>query len=331
MKADSANRDRPERKFADARLRYQFFLFLICLLASISFWLLIKLSNEYTLSFRIPVKIENVPNNRFLSGISDSTIEISLNAQGYKLIILRYFDHPKPLFIDISNSKKSVNIDEINTDFQLMPLVRRYSGSMGFVNEIRSVHPEQITVKTNMLFSKTVPVRLTTEISFAPQYLQFEPSLIIPSNVSVYGTRAMVDSVKVAQPEVIKLKNLSESFVSFVHLNRNTQINKPYFKPSTVRVTIPVQKFTEGSVEVSIKLTNQLPGKNIKLFPDKATVSCIVSMRDYKKLDSSLFNVNAELSKSDNLYHLAVTIAPNYVRNVKVTPEKVEYLVLRKR
>jgi len=329
VKADSANRDKPERKFADARLRYQFFLFLFCLLASISFWLLIKLSNEYTLSFSIPVKIANVSNGRILTGISDSTIEISLKAQGYKLIVLRYFDHPKPLFIDISNIKKTGSIDEINTDLQLMPLVRRYSGSMGFINEIRAVHPEQITVKTNRLYRKTVPVRLTTDISFAPQYLQFEPSLIKPSNVSVYGTRAMIDSVQIAQPEVIKIKNLSESVVMYVHLNHDTQINKPYFDPSTVQVTIPVQKFTEGRVEVSIKLPKQLPNKNIKLFPDKAIISCIVSMSDFKKLDSSLFNVNAELSKSDNLYHLKVTAAPDYVRNVKVTPEKVEFLILR--
>ena len=329
MKADSANRDRPERKFADARLRYQFFLFLFCLLASISFWLLIKLSNEYTLSFTIPVKIANVSKDRILTGISDSTIEISLKAQGYKLIVLRYFDHPKPLFIDISNSKKSDNIDEINTDLQLMPLVRRYSGSIGFINEIRAVHPEQLTVKTNRLYSKTVPVRLTTDISFAPQYLQFESSLIKPSSITVYGTHAMIDSVQVAQPEVIKIRNMTESIVTYVHLNSNTQINKPYFNPSTVQVTIPIQKFTEESVEVIIKLINPLPGKNIKLFPDKAVVSCIVSMKDYKKLDSRLFTVNAELSNSDNLYHLTVTTAPDYVRNVKVTPEKVEYLVLR--
>jgi hypothetical protein len=329
VKADSANRDRHERKFADARLRYQFFLFLFCLLASISFWLLIKMSNEYTLSFTIPIKIANVSKDRILTGISDSTIEISLKAQGYKLIVLRYFDHPKPLFIDISNSKKSDNIDEINTDLQLMPLVRRYSGSIGFINEIRAVHPEQLTVKTNRLYSKTVPVRLTTDISFAPQYLQFEPSLIKPSSITVYGTHAMIDSVQVAQPEVIKIRNMTESMVTYVHLNKNTQINKPYFNPSTVQVTIPIQKFTEESVEVIIKLINPLPGKNIKLFPDNAVVSCIVSMKDYKKLDSRLFTVNAELSNSDNLYHLTVTTAPDYVRNVKVTPEKVEYLVLR--
>jgi len=329
VKADSANRDRPERKFSDARLRYQFFLFLFCLVASISFWLLIKLSNEYTVSFRIPVKIVNVPKNRILTGISDSTLQITLKATGYKLIVLKYLDHPKPLFIDLSNSKKSENIDEINSDMQLMPLIRRYSATLGFINEVRTLHPEQLSLKMNRLYRKSVPVKLTADISFAPQYLQFEPSLIKPSYVSVCGTRAMIDSVQVAQPEVIKIRNLTESVVTYVHLNSNTQLNKPYFLPSTVQVTIPVQKFTEESVEVIIKLINPLPGKNIKLFPDKAIVSCIVSMKDYKKLDSRLFTVNAELSKSDNLYHLTVTTAPDYVRNIKVTPEKVEYLVLR--
>ena len=329
MKADSANRDKPERKFADARLRYQFFLFLFCLLASVSFWLLIKLSNEYTFSFTIPVKIANVSNGRILTGISDSAIQISLKAQGYKLVLLKYIENPKPLFIDILIDKKAAKAEEISTDLQLMPLVRRYSASLGFFNEIRVVRPELLTIKTNRLYTKTVPVKLSSDITFAPQYLQFEPSLIKPSSVTVYGTRAMIDSVHVAQPEVIRIRNMAESVVSYIHLNSNTLINKPYFNPSTVQVAIPVQKFTEESVEVIIKLTDPLPGKNIKLFPDKAVVSCIVSMKDYKKLDSRLFTVNAELSNSDNLYHLTVTTAPDYVRNVKVTPEKVEYLVLR--
>jgi hypothetical protein len=329
VKADSANRDKPERKFADARLRYQFFLFLFCLLASISLWLLIKLSNEYTLSFTIPVKISNVSKGRILTDISDSTIQISLKAMGYKLLLLRYIENPKPLYIDFTIDKKAEKADEINTDLQLMPLVRRYSASLGFFNEIRAIHPELLTIKTNRLYSKTVPVKLLTDFTFAPQYLQFEPSLIKPSCVTVYGTRAMIDSVQVAQPEVIKIRNLNENVVTYVHLNNNTQINKPYFSPYTVQVTIPVQKFTEESVEVIIKLSVPLPGKNIKLFPDKAVVSCIVSMKDYKKLDSRLFTVSAELSNLDNLYHLTVITAPDYVRNVKVTPEKVEYLVLR--
>ena len=329
MKADSANRDKHIRKFADARLRYQFFLFLISLIASISFWLLIKLSNEYTLSFRISVKYTNVPHTRILTDVSDSSFQITLKAQGYKLILLRYINNPKPLFIDLSNSGKAKNIEEINSDLPLLPLVRKYSASLGFVNEIRSVQPEQITVKMNKLYSKSVPVKLTTDISFAPQYLQFEPYLVKPSTVLVFGSRRMVDSVRYAQPEIIKIRNIAESIVRYVRLNSDMQNNKPYFLPSRVQVTVPVQKFTEESIEVPIKLPNQVPGHNIKLFPDKAVISCIIAMKNYKKLDSGLFTVSAVLSKSDNLYHLTVTNAPDYVRNIKITPEKVEYLVLR--
>jgi hypothetical protein len=116
--------------------------------------------------------------------------------------------------------------------------------------------------------------------------------------------------------------------VRFVHLNSNRQKNKPYFVPSLLQVTIPVEKFTEVSLDVPINLPGQLPGHTIKLFPEKASVSCIVPMKDYKRLDSRRFSVCAVLLKSDNLYHLKVTAAPGFVRNVKVTPDKVEYLVL---
>ena len=329
MKADSENREKHVRKFADARFRYQFFVFVICLIASIAFWLLIKLSNEYTLSFRIPVKFVNVPHTRILTGVSDSNFQITLKAQGFKLINLRYFGDLKPMSIDLSNNNPTGNTDEITTVLPLLPLVHKYSTSLGFVNEVRSVHPEQVSVKTNRLYCKIVPVKLNTDISFAPQYLQFEPYALKPSTVTVFGSRKMVDSVQYAQSEVIKIRNMAVSVVRNIHLNSDFQNNKPYFLPSHIQVTIPIQKFTEESIEVPIRLPNQMPGHNIKLFPDKAMVSCFVSMKDFKKLDSRLFTISAELSKSDNLFHLTVSTAPDFVRNIKVTPEKVEYLVLR--
>jgi len=329
VKADNADRDRHVRKFVNARLRYQFFVFLICLIASITFWLLIKLSNEYTLSFKIPVRYTNVPHTRILTGISDSSIQITLKAQGYKHILLRFIDNPKPLIISLANIDNHKNIEEISSSQLLLPLVRKYSVSLGFANEVSSVHPEQISVKMNRLYCKSVPIKINTDFSFAPQYLQFDPISVKPSTVTVFGTRTMVDSVKFAQPEIIKISKMNVSMVRFVHLNTNMQKNQPYFVPSLVQVAIPVQKFTEVSFEISIKLPDQTPGHTIKIFPDKATVSCIVSMKDYKKLDSRLFNVSAVLMKSDNLFHLMVTTAPDFVRNVKVTPDKVEYLVLR--
>ena len=310
-------------------MRYQFFLFFICLIASISFWLLIKLSNEYTLSFKIPVKYTNVPHTRILTGVSDSSIQITLKAQGFKLILLRFIDNPRPLIISLTNIDKHKNIEEISSSQFLLPLVRKYSASLGFDNEVSSVHPEQISVKMNRLYCKSVPIKLNTDFSFAPQYLQFDTTSIKPSTVTVFGTHKMVDSVQFAQPEVAKVHNMSTSMVRFVHLNANMQKNQPYFIPSLVQVTIPVQKFTEVSVEISIILPDQIPGHTIKIFPEKASVSCIVSMKDYKRLDSRLFTVSAVLMKSDNLFHLMVTKAPNFVRNVKVTPDKVEYLLLR--
>ena len=329
MKTDSVYREKHGRKFVDARLRYQFFVFITCLIASVSFWLLIKMSNEYTLTFIIPVKFTDVPKTLIMTGVSDSTIQVTLKAQGYKLVLLKYFNNPKPLLITLVNSDKTLKNEEITSNQFLMPLVRRYSSFLGFTNEVRSVHPEQINVKMSRLYSKSVPVILSTDISFAPQYLQFDSSSVKPSTVTVYGTHAMVDSIQCAKPEVVKIRNMTVSTVRYVHLNPDRHKNNYYFLPSRVQVSIPVQKFTEVNVEVPIKLPGQVPGNTIKIFPDKAFVSCIVSMKDYKRLNAQLFTVSAVLMKADNLYHIKVTTAPDFVRNVKVTPDKVEYLVLR--
>lgn len=329
MKADIANRERHNLKFANARLRYQFFVFITCMIASISFWLLIKLSNEYTLAFTIPVHFVGVPNTRILTGTSDTSIQVTIKAQGYKLLMLHYLNNPKPLDLSLSIPNLNKKTEVITKDIPLMPLLRKYSTTLNFANEIRSVHPELISVKLNRMYCKSVPVKMLLDVSFAPQYQQFEPSVVKPENVTVFGTRSMVDSVKIAQTEVIHMHGLKENGFRMVKLNSNFLINKPFFIPSLISVTVPVQKFTEKSVDVHIQLTNQVPGRTIKLFPDKTVVSCLVSMKDYQKLDARLFSVNAVLNPTDNLYHLEIVTSPEFVRNIKLTPDKVEYLVLR--
>lgn len=330
MKADSVNREKNLRKVVTARLRYQLFVFFICFIASLVLWILIKLSNEYTLSFNIPLKYVNPPVGRIVTNVSDTTIQISLKAQGYKLVVLRYFENPKPIVVDLSKSVFSTShAEEILFNLPLDPIVRKHSATLGFTNEVRSIHPEQINIKLGKLYHKTILVRVLSDLTFAPQYLQFEPVLITPSQVVVFGTKDVVDSIKSVNTTSLRLRNIDKPETRLVNLMVGENYRKMFYAPSHVLITIPVQKFTEASINVPISLNEQFENKKISTYPDKAIVSCIVPMKDYSKLESRMFTVTASSTEKDNMLHLNVTSAPSFVKNVKVTPDKVEYLVLQ--
>jgi hypothetical protein len=330
VKADGVNREKPLRKMVTARLRYQLFVFLVCFIVSLSLWVLIKLSNEYTISFKIPLSIVKPPVGRIVTNVSDSTIQISLKAQGYKLVVLRYFEDPKPIVVDLSKTVSPKNhAEEVLFNHPLIPVVRKYSSALGFSNEVRSIHPEQINVRLSKLYHKTIPVRVLTDLTFAPQYLQFEPLLINPTRVTVYGTKDVVDSIKTVNTSSLRLRNIDATETRLVDLLVGNSFHKMYYIPSHVVITIPVQKFTEASVDVPISLNAQFEDQKISTYPDKAVVSCIVPMKDYAKLESRMFTVTASSTGKDNMLHLNVTASPSFVKNIKVTPDKVEYLVLR--
>ena len=330
MKADSANREQPLRKMVNARLRYQFFVFIVCLIVSMLLWILIKLSNEYTISFKIPLSVIKPPVGRIVTNVSDTTIQISLKAQGYKLVVLRYFEHPKPIVVDLSKSVSTRNkAEEISFNQPLVPIVRRYSAALGFSNEVHSIHPEQINIRLNKLYHKTIPVKVFTDLSFAPQYLQFEPVQVNPSRVMVFGTKDVVDSIKSVNTASVHMRNIDITETRLVDLLLGKSYRKMYFVPSHILITVPVQKFTEASIDVPITLEAKFLNQKISTYPDKAKVSCIVPMKDYTKLEASMFTIMAKSTGKDNMLHLEITSFPSFVKNIKITPEKVEYLVLR--
>ncbi len=330
MKADSVNRERPPHTMVTARLRYQFFVFIISFIISLSLWIMIKLSNEYTISFKIPLTAVNPPAGRIITSVSDTTIQISLKAQGYKLFVLRYFENPMPIMVDFSKSAfPKSHAEEISYNQSLITIVRKYSAALGFSNEVHSIHPEQINVKLNKLYHKTIPVRIFTDFTFRPQYLQFEPLQVNPAQIVVYGTKDVVDSIKSVNTASLKLHNIDDTETRLVNLVVGKDYRKMYFVPSHVVVTVPVLKFTEASIDVPISLAENLANQKISTYPDKAVVSCIVPMKDYAKLESRMFTVTASASGSDDMLHLDVTAFPSFVKNIKVTPAKVEYLVLR--
>lgn len=313
-----------------ARLRYQFFVFIVCFIVSLSLWILIKLSNEYTISFKIPLTFVKPSAGRIVTNVSDSTIQISLKAQGYKLVVLRYFENPKPIVVDLSKTISSNNhAEEVLFSYPLVPVVRKYSAALGFSNEVRSIHPEQINVRLSKLYHKTIPVKVLTDLTFAPQYLQFEPLLINPTWVTVFGTKDVVDSITAVNTSLLRLRNIDGPETRLVDLMAGKSFLKMFYVPSHVLITIPVQKFTEASIDVPISLDKQFEDQKISTYPDKAIVSCIVPMKDYSKLESRMFTVTASSTGKDNLLHLNVTASPSFVKNIKVTPDKVEYLVLR--
>jgi hypothetical protein len=100
-----------------------------------------------------------------------------------------------------------------------------------------------------------------------------------------------------------------------------------------VNVTIHVEKFTEADIDVPVSLFSDGKSVSYRTFPDKVTLTCRIAMRDFKRLDPSLFTASVDYDKAletrNNRVQVEIKRKPAFARVVKIEPEKVEFLILK--
>jgi len=95
-------------------------IFLLCLIIATSFWLLIKLSDNYAVSYNLKVKYIHVPEKKRLTKIIDTTLSVNFTAKGYDILKLRLFVNPKQITVDLNKvelNKLNNGIYYINTNY----------------------------------------------------------------------------------------------------------------------------------------------------------------------------------------------------------------------
>ncbi|MDD4603570.1 MAG: hypothetical protein PHF97_07165 [Bacteroidales bacterium] len=80
-------RNRKSEKF-----RHQLSIFLVCLILSVFFWMLVRLSKDYYYAIEYRLKYTNYPANYKLSGFSDSTLTLKIKLQGYEFLSEKFVD-----------------------------------------------------------------------------------------------------------------------------------------------------------------------------------------------------------------------------------------------
>ena len=91
-----------------------------------------------------------------------------------------------------------------------------------------------------------------------------------------------------------------------------------------------VDKVTQDSFNVDIKVINTPEGVNVKTFPKTAKVHYNVALSSYKNIAPKDFEVTldyAQINTSSNYGSLKLSKQPKEVFNTSISPAHVEYLI----
>jgi len=309
--------------------RRKTYIFILCFVISASIWLLIKLSNVYDAELLYPVCYKNIPEGKVIVNDVDSFLVIKLKTTGFKLLEYKYFRKPGTLNIDLTRLYKFNTADK-NLYFLLTSLLHyRIQQQVGIKNQLVTIKPDTIFFEFENAFSKKVAVKLLADISFKKQFAVYDSISLFPDSVIISGPYDLIKNISYVKTEKKIISNLS-SKTEFSTDIINNHPKKISISDKTVKVVIPVEKYTESLIELPVKLLNAQQQAAIKVFPENIKITYLVAMKDFKLIDKEAFTVVADFSKrKNNTIKINLLSSPDKVKVTKIEPETIEYILIK--
>lgn len=305
------------------KLYYTFILFSIL---SVVFWFMTKLSKEYDTSIKYPVSYINLPSNKLLQEKPLKYIDIRIKATGFKLISSKV--SPRKLTIDASNIYgKSL------TNYYLLLSQQKLSvqKQMNTGVEVAYFIKDSIHFNLGVLNQKKVLVKLTSELTFADGFELNNSILIQPDSILLTGPKSTLDTISYISTSLLQKKELNVSINEFVAIKEFNPDSNVRAEKDKVLITASVERFTEGSVDVPIKVLNIPEGKQINTFPKFVKVTYRIALSNFNKIDSSTFLIECDygISEDNNLPYLMPKLvkSSSMIKNARISPQKIDFLI----
>lgn len=317
---------------AGRRLRNQFSVFFLFVVISAIVWVFIKLSRDFTSTITYRVAYVNVPSGQILVDASDTAILVGLDAQGFDLANYHFRKNKAVIDIDLSGIRLHRDGDAYEGYILTAGLARKLANQIGSRNELIFIAPDTLKFRFMPEYKKQVPVFAQVTYQLRPQHMLYDSIKVIPDSVWVFGPKNYVDSITSVWSDPLVVNDLQEDYHAVVKLLKPSNVPITYSSDVT-EVVFRVEKFTEKAIELPIRIICDEGDLALRIFPDRATVHCLVALKDYRRIDNSMFEIAVvcrpgELQSSSKL-RVEVKEHPSWVRIARIEPERVEYILVR--
>lgn len=305
------------------KLYYTFILFSFL---SVIFWFMTKLSKEYDSSIKYPVSYINLPSNKLLQEKPSEYIDIRIRATGFKLISSKV--SPRKLTIDASNIYgKSL------TNYYLLLSQQKLSVQKQLNTGVKVAYfiKDSVHFKLGVLNQKKVVVKLISDLLFAEGFELNNSISIQPDSILLTGPKSTLDTISSVSTGLLQKKELNVSINEFLDIKEFNPDSNVSAEKDKVLITASVERFTEGSVEVPIKVINIPDGKQINTFPKFVKVTYRIALSNFNKIDSSTFLIECDydISENNNLPYLIPKLigSSSMIKNARISPQKIDFLI----
>jgi YbbR domain-containing protein len=303
--------------------RKRFLALLSCLLLAITGWLVMALNNKYVYTAKTVLVYKNFPQNKAFHPLQSDTVDLQVEGTGWQLLFARLRVNPPSI---------SIGLDKLNNKDYILFSEQLYSvnSQLETSQKIISVRPDTLYFDFSKRTVKKVPVKLLSAFQFTAGFGISDDMEITPNHVIVSGPEPELRQIREWKTDTLKLENLQSTVVTRISMQQNKLKNVNIF-PSNVEVKIPVDEFTEKTVELPIKVLNNPEYYSVKLYPKKVKVTFLVALSSYQQINEDFMEASVDLNEWKNLHHqqLRVTLTrfPEYCKSVRISPDKIDFII----
>jgi YbbR domain-containing protein len=303
--------------------RKRFLLLIACLVAAICAWLFLALNNKYVYTAKTELIYKDEPQKKAFKALQPDVVDLQVEGTGWQLLFSRLRIKPQSITVSL---EKLNNRSYILFTEQLSQINKQLETSQ----KIISVKPDTLYFDFSKRTNKRVQVKLIKKFSFVKQYGLSGEIQLKPSYVNISGPQEELAKITYWVTDTLKLDDLQHTTNTRVAIKQNN-LNNISIYPSSVSVKIPIDEFTEKTLEIPLKIINNTDFLNIKLYPKKVKVTFLVSLSNYQEVDEDFVEAVVDVNEWKQLKHQSFTVKitrfPDYCKLINVIPNKINFII----
>ena len=303
--------------------------YLVCVGIATSFWFLNALNKTYTVKMVVPVSYTNLPNNKTLDNQLPDKFDLTIKAHGFNILRHQVSFLFMPFEFNVKEMTNDRMVDTKKSSFAfparqfLTDLSNQFSNEMDIV----SMRPDTLYFKFGQMGHKLLKVKPMVIINLKKQYQISGDIKTIPDSVMVNGTQSVLDTLQYVMTNLLRFNSVDQHIKTETSLSK---IQEAYFDIQKVVINIPVEEYTESQLLVPVVVKDNSSGMSIKLFPGKVKVTFQVGLSRFQEVRPEDFKLSvafSDIRESKQRLKITTEFKPEYLYDLKITPEEIEYLI----
>jgi YbbR domain-containing protein len=295
--------------------------FFTCLVLAAFAWLVTSLSKQYNYTVKRAVTYKNQPQKRAFHPLQADSLNITITGTGWQMLFSKMNDGDTTVTVDLQTLEKE---NYIVPSLQLKQIPDK-----DVQHDVVSIEPDTLYFDFSDRAEKRVPVRLIARIGYQRQFAQSNNAIVKPAYVTLTGPSSRIDKITEWNTDTLVTGDINETIRTKVNLQPGE--GNMSMRPKFVDVVIPVDEFTEKTLQIPVKLINNTEPYNVKIFPQKVNVTFVTSLKRYAETDENFFEAESDLSlwklKDYSTLPVKLTRIPPFCKIVSVDPPNIDFII----